>query len=87
LSQLSCNYKGDRFLKQLSHILALGSNQTNDMFIDHCFNFLIRSTIIFYHNFKHNYLVTLFNFCLLQRKHRDVLFERVETLMTIKCNE
>ena len=75
------------FSKQLSHILALGSNQTSDMFIDHCFNFLIRGTIIFYHNYKHNYLVTLLNFCLLQRKHRDVLFERVETLMTIKCNK
>ena len=75
------------FLKQLSHILALGSNQTSDMFIDHCFNFLIRGTIIFYHNYKHYYLVTIVNFCLLQRKHIDVLFERVETLMTIKYNK
>ena len=50
------------FLKQLSHILALGSNQTSDMFIDHCFNFLIRGTLIFYHNYKHNYLfVFIFN--------------------------
>ena len=75
------------FSKQLSDILALGSNQTSDMYIDHCFDFLIRGTIIFYHNYKHNYLVTLLNFCLLQRKYRYVLFERAERLMTIKCNK
>ena len=50
------------FIKQLSHILAFGSNQTSDMFIDHCFSFLIRGTLIFYHNYKHNYLDALISF-------------------------
>ena len=61
------------FSKQLSDILALGSNQTSDMFIDHCFDFLIRGTLIFYHNYKHNYLVTLLNF-VFYRENTDMYY-------------